>query len=557
MRKLLTLLITLIGLSAFSQDAYLDLVFTGTNVSVGDEISVFVKSTDSNSATPSLIQFDLEYNNALLTKVSTTYSVLSNGTNSTAQTANSSFASYQWSDGSAVAATQLSDLYAGWNSNSAGYSSANDWNVERITIQDGQDIVHGNLVEIKFTVKDRSSSTYSDYSNMVKLNWGRMVDNSDNTNYDVDSQTDAVGISAVAGVNAGAVTINVQSPHSNKDKMQYKIYDVSQTETVNGVAQAKSGETPLLSGDFDNSGAFQTSTLSLNGQYYIDIDATDGGSGWMDNIATVTDAYKAFQYAIATDINGGSTGIFEYDLQKVLGDVTADGNVTIDDSFEFLAHINGYTVSADISTANASTHYNGLMSDFGLEDKDWGTKFFTVTETAKTFNFGHAFRGDLDFSHSTEPTNAEGKNDNFTVSSIINPNTGKNMTISNSSLPDQNANLDISSEIIDGKVVLTINLATSGLVGSQFNLVYDDTILAFETVQYNTGNQMTNFSRAKDNKLWIGSLDYNGETEIETGTPYTVTFGMLQTVQNTVGLINYTVTEGVKANGTKVNFNIQ
>ena len=26
---------------------------------------------------------------------------------------------------------------------------------------------------------------------------------------------------------------------------------------------------------------------------------------------------------------------------------------------------------------------------------------------------------------------------------------------------------------------------------------------------------------------------------------------------NTAGLINYTVTEGVKANGTKVNFNIQ
>ena len=36
-----------------------------------------------------------------------------------------------------------------------------------------------------------------------------------------------------------------------------------------------------------------------------------------------------------------------------------------------------------------------------------------------------------------------------------------------------------------------------------------------------------------------------------------VTFNMIQTVQNTAGLINYTITEGVKANGTKVNFNIQ
>lgn len=553
MRNIITFFFTFLTLSAFSQDAYLDLVFTGTNVSVGDEISVFVKSTDSNSATPSLIQFDLEYNNTLLTKGNITYSVLSNGTNSSAQTANSSFASYQWSDGSAETGDQLSKQYEGWNSNSAGYSSANDWNVERITIQDGQDIVHGNLVEIKFTVKDRSSTSYSDYSNLVKLNWGRMVDNSDNTNYDVDSQTDAIGISEVAGVNAGAVTINVLSPHSNKDKMKYDIYDITQLE--NGLP--KSGESPLLTGNFDNSGAFQTSTLSLNGQYYINIDATDGGSGWMDNIATVTDAYKAFQYAIATDINGGSTGIFEYDLQKLIGDVTADGNVTIDDSFEFLAHINGYEVSSDISTANAATHYWGLIADYGVESEDWGKKIFTVTETVKTFNFGHAFRGDLDFSHSTEPTNAGGKNDNFTVSSIINPNTGKNMTISNSSLPDQNVNLDISSAIIEGKVVLTINLATSGLVGSQFNLVYDNTILGFESVEYNTGNEMTNFSRTKDNKIWIGSLDYNGEKEIETGTPYIVTFNMLQTVQNTAGLINYTVTEGVKANGTKVNFNIQ
>ena len=68
---------------------------------------------------------------------------------------------------------------------------------------------------------------------------------------------------------------------------------------------------------------------------------------------------------------------------------------------------------------------------------------------------------------------------------------------------------------------------------------------------------MTNFSRTKDNKLWIGSLDYNGEKTIKTGTPYKVVFNMITPVNNTVGLINYTVTEGVKANGTKVNFNIQ
>ena len=552
MRKLLTAFLSLVSIVAFSQDVRLDFDYSISNPAVGDTITVNIKTVDVNSSTPSLIQFDLQYNSQLVTKINNTFTVLTNGTNSSAQTALSEFTGYKWSDGNGNQAN-LSALYSGWNSNGIGYSANNSYNVERVTIQDGQDIAHGNVYQIKLKIKDRAAAGLADYSDIIELNWGRMVDNSDGTNYLVTTVADNIDLTNVAGVNAGTVTINVNSPHSNKAQMTYKIYNSSQL--TNNVPT--SGVTPAYSGNFDANGQLQSSNLSLDATYYIEIEAADGGSGWMDNIATVTDAYKAFQYAIATDINGGSTGIFEYDLQKALGDVTGDGNVTIEDSYEFLAHINGYEVSTDISTANAATHFSGLMDNYGIESSNWGVKLFTVTETAKTFNFGHAFKGDLDFSHSTEPTNTAGKNDNFTVSSIVNPATGKNMVISNSSLPDENYNLDISSAIVDGKVELTINLATSGLVGSQFNLVFDDTKLEFESIEFDTGNEMTNFTRTKDNKLWIGSLDYNGEKEIQLGTPYKVVFNMLETVQNTIGLINYTVTEGVKANGTKVNFNIQ
>ena len=81
----------------------------------------------------------------------------------------------------------------------------------------------------------------------------------------------------------------------------------------------------------------------------------------MDNIATVTDAYKAFQYAIATDINGSSTGIFEYDLQKLLGDVTGDGNVTIDDSFEFLMPSD---INEQASIGNYFQKLNSLIDNY-------------------------------------------------------------------------------------------------------------------------------------------------------------------------------------------------
>ena len=554
MKKLLTKLFLLTSVLIYSQDVRLDFDYSISNPSVGDTITVNIKTVDVNSSTPSLIQFDLQYNSQLVTKTSNTFTVLTNGTNSTAQTALSEFTGYKWSDGNETA-TNLSALYTGWNSNSIGYSANNNFNVERVTIQDGQDIVHGDVYQIKFKIKDRASAGIADYSDIVELNWGRMVDNSDNTNYTVTSAADNIDLTNVAGVNAGTVTINVNSPHSNKDQMKYDVYDSTQLE--NG--EPKSGESPLLTGTFDSNGQFQTTELSLDGQYYIDITSADNGSGWMNSIVTVTDAYKAFQYAIATNINGGSTAIFEYVLQKLLGDVNGDGSNDISDSYEFLAHINGYESSAAIPTATgtADYHYAGLIADFGVAANNYETKVFTVTETVKTFNFGHAFKGDLDFSHSTEPTATSAKQDNFTVSSITNPNTGQNMIISNASTPDENYTLDISSAIVDGKVELTVNLNTTGLVGSQFNIVFDNTILSFDSIKYDTGNEMTDFSRVQDNKIWIGSLDYNGQKEIKTGTPYIVTFNMIQTVQNTAGLINYTITEGVKANGTKVNFNIQ
>ena len=181
MKKLLTKLFLLTSVLIYSQDAKLDFDYSISNPAVGDTITINIKTIDVNSSTPSLIQFDLQYNNQLVTKISNTFTVLSNNTNSTAQTALSEFTGYKWSDGNETA-TNLSALYTGWNSNSIGYSANNNFNVERVTIQDGQDIVHGDVYQIKFKIKDRASAGIADYSDIVELTWGRMVDNSDNPN---------------------------------------------------------------------------------------------------------------------------------------------------------------------------------------------------------------------------------------------------------------------------------------------------------------------------------------------------------------------------------------
>ena len=562
MRNFLASLLLLTSTFAFSQAAYLNLTTSDvSNIAVGDTLQVTVKNTNMQS-TPSLAQFDIEFNNQLLNHVDTTYPVTSNGTNSSAQTALTTFTGYKWSDGTNLSGTVISQQYDNWGTNSSGYSTSTNWTVLRTTIQDGQTLASDtSLVTFSFVIKDRASTNYTNYSSIVELNWGRLVNNSSNTSYDTHTQAGTISLTNVAGVNAGTVTINVLSPHSNKDKMTYEIYDFTQVEAVdwdgdgtNGSYWVKSGETPIYSGNFDANGQFQTTNLAIDGQYFLNLTSEDGGSGWMDEVVTVTDAYKAFQYLSGTDINNTANAVFEYKIQEALAEVTNDGTLTFDDSYEMLAHINGYTTSNNVTSAagTGAYHINSLIADYGVPAKEYVTRVFTVTETVKTFDFAHAFRGDLDFSHSKEPTAEAAKNNPFTVSSINNPS---NMTVSFA--PDENYNLDVNSAIVNGKVELTVNLTREDLVGAQINLKYDTSKLTFDSLVYDTGNEMTNFSRVKEDKIWIGSLDTNGTKFIKNGTPYKVVFTMNQQLANTAGLISYSVTEGVKANGTKVKFNIQ
>ena len=121
------------------------------------------------------------------------------------------------------------------------------------------------------------------------------------------------------------------------------------------------------------------------------------------------------------------------------------------------------------------------------------------------------------------------------------------------------ANLDITSELVEGKVELTINLAEEGLAGAQFNVKYDNTILDLENAIFDTGNEMTNFANHREQQaiISIGSLDQDGDIAIKTGNSYKLIFNPNETLSNTSGLITFSFTEGVKQDGTKVKFNIQ
>lgn len=69
---------------------------------------------------------------------------------------------------------------------------------------------------------------------------------------------------------------------------------------------------------------------------------------------------------------------------------------------------------------------------------------------------------------------------------------------------------------------------------------------------------MTNFSNhiENDGKINIGSFDQNFQYNIKSGTPYKLIFTPIVQIDNTIGLITFKVTEGVKTDGTQVKFEI-
>lgn len=554
MKKLLFLI--LLPLISFGQDFKIGMNY-GADANVGEEIElkfeIFPPADQTVEAT--FLQFDVNWNNKLIEYVSHTIDPFNKLENP--QTNRTHWDGYKFSPDTSAGVQDLRGQYDHWRLGTDVYPADADWSVDRYTSQSTGNInLYDAVLTMKFKILDRQSTNYSDYSDVFKISWARLDDNRTDptTEYPIVSSFQSLSLNP-GGVGAGDVTLTLDVPHSNKQDYQYDIYTFSQLEGQDydndGVIDQyfpKQDEAPYASGNFDANGQTSLATLTLDEQVWVSAFVAYNGESqpaWLDDVVTVTDVYKIFQYSLDTDINGGG-GTWEYELQNILGEVTNDGNVNFDDSYELLAHVNGVTTSANVTSAeNGAFNLSALIEAYGtFGGADW--HLFTPTENNKSFTLGHGLRGDLDFSHSTVPVVQSESNATTARQSVA------RQVVANRSV--ETANIDLSSRLEDGKVIVDINLDTEGLVGSQFKIVFDNNILTLDDIVYDSGNTMTNFGTVKGNVASFGSLDYEGNVTVKTGTPYRLVFTPNQSITNTAGLISYKIIEGVKADGTKVKF---
>ena len=542
MRNLLTLFTLLFSLNLFSQGSLNLEHQAGTIEKVGDEFTMKIQYYVGDQGDATLIQFDYEYNNKLLELTNFAWAA-PNGYSTT----RNQWTGYKYNDRPDTAANDMDLQYQWWQSEAGdqSYSQNADFNVNRITVQGTTPWQQGAvIVNLTFKVKDNFGTNYDDYSNVVALNWAN-VKSPSGAQLQVTRNGD-YSLGTIAGGNAGDVTLNLKTANT----AGYADYNYT----------IKYGDEVVKEGEFDAGGQAVVSGLENEVIYSVEVNLSELPE-YLNEVVTVADLAKVFAEAIgAGDGPSGTTSTWDYYIQTVLGDVVGDdGKVDFQDSYEIMAYLQGVATgnSNRITKAGATFDKSGIEGTFGNEG-DMFLNTFVLTDsdqTSKTINVAHALVGDVNFTHSYEPTSGESaKSSQASARSY-------NVQYSSAQGADplyksEQANLDLISEIKDdGSVHFTIELDVAELIGTQFNITYDANILTLDDVVFDTGNEMTNFATAVGgNEVRVGSFDQNFNATVKTGTPYKLIFTPNEAIQNTSGLITFKVTEGVKNDGTQVQF---
>jgi hypothetical protein len=546
MKKLLILLF--FPLTVFSQSR-LDYSAVNSVSQVGDTLIVklqYFKGAQLGDAT--LTQFDFQYNNKLLSYISHDFQVAS----TSAQKARNSWNGYKFTEDASKDKTDFDGQYQSWLTGTASYGANADWSVERITIQDAIGYPHeSEFIKYSFKIKDKGLTTYTDYANLIQANWANYKE-SDGTQIDVTGQSE-LSLANIQGGDAGAVILNIFSniiTNNIGDGSHYGYTIYNKADFITGINQ---NTTIVASGNFDVAGQ-ATVTGLVNDSEYAVLVSIDEQQTYLDQAVTVSDLALIFQEAIgAGNSPNGQTTTFDYAIQKLLGNVVSTNSVVdFQDSYEVLAHLQGITSGNNPIISKTGNAYNvsGIKSSFGDKNQSGNptfTPFIKPTDSNKSFDFGHALIGDVNFSHSLQPTSQN---------AVMSVAQSKTQLMRSAKYIPQSANLELASELKDGKVIFTIKSDVEGMVGAQFNIEYDETRLTLENVVFDTGNDMTNFSNhiQAQGKINIGSFDQNFKSVVKLGTPYKLVFIPKVSLQNTAGLISFKVQEGVKTDGSQIKF---
>jgi hypothetical protein len=549
-KKLLTILgILVISISSNAQLTINQSVTPTTGLKVGDTISVKY-TVARGTTTPRYFWLRYQFNNKALAYVSTTFS---QGTS--VQTFYTGWTSYKFTASTANSIT-AKDLYAQYLVSPWGYTTNADWNVGQLTVQRTDASINGDIATQKYVIKDLGV-----YTDIHKLDLSYGIDATSAYITPITTDPGTMSLSNVTG-NTSQFKIRVLFP-TGYDITAHSIalFPIKTDGTIDW------NVTPIATKVLDASGeATFTSGVKVGDSLAVWMYGATGKT-FMNNIITVSDAYKAFLGISQTNINGTATYFTRPVLEKNIGLITKNkGTFSESDSYNMFAYVMGVPNVKDSAWIPLSTNGGQFKWFSGLLNQSWldgvPTYKTKVTSSNQAVDMVYAWGGDLDWSHSSHPDTIASRVSTGNYSNSINEkstSTIKSFSVQSMAYTQaiEKATLGLTSTMVNGKVVLTGTLTKEGLAGLQVILQYDNTKLTFDNISFEAGSGVTNFSTNEDGRLTFGSMDQTKIGRIKTGTPYKLTFTPKETITNTAGLFYTVLADAVDGAGNKINLIVE
>ena len=274
-----------------------------------------------------------------------------------------------------------------------------------------------------------------------------------------------------------------------------------------------------------------------------------------NSIVTVSDVYLAFKEQANGGIFGNQSGNeFTYGIQYKNADVNEDGVFNEADCFKLLQNLTGaqdlvssYTLDNTIRLIPDSI-YNliGKSTWKSFQNFSGKTYNFSLLDNVISYNYDLAvsWKGDVNLSHSATPPS-----NNITTMSL--------RTMSSPISNDINAS--IMTEVIGDSVYayITIDPLQQNVVGTQFQLNYDNSMLKFNNVTFKTKGSPMNFGNDKGSYINLGSLVSDGTTSLDKTTEYKISFTAKSKLDNIFGLISIGSTDAVNQGGSQLKIKLK
>ena len=549
MKKLLVLLgVILISLTTNAQILINQSIVQAPPYKVGDTLTVKY-TIAKNSTKARYFWLRYQHNNKALSFVPNS-TVFTQGT--TAQTFYTGWNNYSFNPNPSIGVGELYNQYLStpWN-----YTVNQDWNAGQLTVQRTDTIIDGSLATQRFILKDLPSYQY-----IHKFDLAYAINDTSGKVPNIGSTVLWMSIpnASISG-NTSSFKVRVLYPSNYTTIADHSVQLMYLTgNTIDWAKQ------PIATVALDASGeALFTTQVKVGDSVGVFVTPA-WRKTWMNNIVTVSDAYKAFLGISSVGIDG-TTNFFTYPtLEKKTGTITKGASsFSESDSYYMFAYVMGIDVKDKAMIPSDSA--TSVRWSSGLLNQSWldGTPTYKVkiSTVQQSVDAVFAWGGDLNWSHSSHPdTIASRISTGNYVNSIKDGSVIKSMSVGTMAYTQpklEKATLSLSSKLENGKVILSAALAKADLAGLEVIMQYDESKLTLTDVIFDAGSTVTNFSTHNNGRLTFGSIDQLKTARIKVGTPYTLVFTPKEPLTNTAGLFYTVLADAVDAKGNKIDLVVE